>query len=62
LIIRDKIYIIEFKIGDENALNQIKQKEYHKKYLSQNKEIILIGINFDKDKRNISKVEWEEIK
>jgi hypothetical protein len=62
LIIRDKIYIIEFKVGEENALNQIKQKEYHKKYLSENKEIILIGINFDKEKRNVSRVEFEEIK
>jgi hypothetical protein len=62
LIIKDKIYIIEFKVGEEDALNQIKQKEYHKKYLSENKEIILIGINFDKEKRNIAKVEWEKIK
>jgi hypothetical protein len=61
LIIRDKIYIIEFKVGNENALNQIKQKEYHKKYVSENKEIILVGINFDKEKRNISKVEFEEM-
>jgi hypothetical protein len=62
LIIRDKIYIIEFKVGDENALNQIKQKEYHKKYISENKEIILVGINFNKEKRNIEKVEWEKIR
>jgi hypothetical protein len=62
LIVRDKIYIIEFKVGEENALNQIKQKEYHKKYISKDKEIILVGINFDKEKRNIYKMEFEEIK
>jgi len=58
--VKEKIYIIEFKIGD-GALNQIKEKKYYKKYL-ENKEIYLIGINFDKKERNISKFEWEKVK
>jgi hypothetical protein len=60
IILNDTIYIIEFKVGDENALNQIKEKKYYEKYLSSNKKIYLVGINFDKDKRNIEKVEWEK--
>ena len=52
----NKIYIIEFKLGKsaKEALDQIKEKKYPKKYQNQGKEIILIGINFDMDERNIS--------
>ncbi len=53
------IYIIEFKVGDSNALAQIKDKNYHQKYLNSGKEIYLVGINFDEEKRNIFKFEWE---
>jgi len=58
----NKIYIIEFKVTkakSEAALSQIKEKKYHQKY--QNKKIYLIGINFDKEDRNISKFEWEKL-
>jgi hypothetical protein len=39
LLIKDKIYIIEFKVGKEDALTQIKDKNYHQKYLKTNKYI-----------------------
>jgi hypothetical protein len=56
------IYILEFKVDDSaNALEQIKQKEYHLKYQDQGKDIYLIGIHFDSDKRNISSFEWEKV-
>jgi len=55
------IYIIEFKMGDSNALEQIKQKKYYEKYLNLQQDIYIIGINFDKDKKNISRFEWEQI-
>ncbi|NPA55328.1 MAG: hypothetical protein GXO40_03105, partial [Epsilonproteobacteria bacterium] len=55
------IYIIEFKVGDKDALSQIKDNKYYEKYLSENKEIYLIGINFDEEKRNISKFEVEKM-
>ena len=61
LFIEDKIYIIEFKVGSENALKQIKEKNYAQKYLTQNKEIYLVGINFDESEKNISKFEWEKL-
>jgi Holliday junction resolvase-like predicted endonuclease len=59
---KDKVYIIEFKVGDDlKALTQIKQKNYYQKYLNQNKEIYLIGINFDEEEKNISEFEWERV-
>ena len=57
----DKIYIIEFKVGESNALTQIKQKKYYEKYKNENKDIYLIGINFDEKEKNISKFEWDKI-
>jgi hypothetical protein len=61
LFIKDKIFIIEFKVGSENALAQIKSKNYTQKYLNQNKEIYLVGINFDEEEKNISGFEWKSI-
>ena len=55
------IYILEFKVDDGgNALEQIKEKEYHLKYQDQGKDIYLIGIHFDSGRRNISSFEWEK--
>ncbi len=50
------IYIIEFKAGQDakTAIKQIKEKEYHKKYLSGGKPVTLIGINFDIEKKMIN--------
>jgi hypothetical protein len=55
------IYIIEFKVDGSSALAQIKAKQYHQKYLGENLPIYLVGIEFDKSERNISKVEWERV-
>ena len=59
--IEDKIYIIEFKMGDSDALKQIKEKQYTTKYLDEKKDIYLVGINFDKNEKNIIQFEWESI-
>ena len=67
--INDIIYILEFKVGSNDALTQIKEKNYHQKYLSdvipqergQQKDIYLVGINFDKEEKNISTFAWEKI-
>jgi len=59
--IEDKIYIIEFKVTDEEPLAQIKEKKYYEKYQNLNKEIYLVGINFDKEEKNISNFVWEKI-
>jgi hypothetical protein len=52
----NKIYIMEFKVGkgsEQEALEQIKEMKYYEKYLGKGNEIILIGIGFDPEKRNI---------
>jgi hypothetical protein len=59
--INNFIYILEFKVGTGDALQQIKDKKYHEKYMNENKEIYIIGINFDEEDRNISKFEWEKV-
>ena len=61
IIMDDVIYILEFKVGNSDALKQIKERNYHQKYLDKNKDIYLIGINFDEKEKNISKFEWEKI-
>jgi len=55
------IYILEFKTDGTDALNQIKDKQYHQKYLSENIPIYLVGIEFDTIDRNISKIEYEKV-
>ncbi len=57
----DKIYIVEFKVGGENALAQIKERDYASKYMSEGKDIYLVGINFDEEERNIGGFEWERV-
>ena len=49
------IYIMEFKMGTaEEAIKQIEDREYYKPYMSDDREIILLGVAFDKNKKNIS--------
>lgn len=55
IITDDRIYIIEFKLDDskEAALQQIIDKQYAQKYQHIKKEIILLGVEFNQDMRNI---------
>lgn len=58
----DYLYIIEFKLGSaENALAQIKEKEYHLKYIATSKQVILLGIGFDEETKNIGGFLMEEL-
>jgi len=62
LFIKDKIYIFEFKLEQKGrALEQIKQRKYYQKYLNKAQDIILVGIDFDKEQKNIKSLEWEKI-
>ncbi|MBU0763880.1 MAG: PD-(D/E)XK nuclease domain-containing protein [Bacteroidetes bacterium] len=48
------IYVIEFKLGSaQEALQQIKKKQYALKYKTEQKEIVLMAIEFDVEKKNI---------
>jgi len=55
----ESIYIIEFKTDGTNALEQIKERRYYEKYQDDKRAIYLLGIEFDKEERNVVKVEWE---
>jgi hypothetical protein len=56
------IFIMEFKIDSEqDALKQIKEKKYYQSYLSSGKEIILIGVGFDTENRNIGNYVTENL-
>ncbi|QTA81528.1 AAA ATPase-like domain-containing protein [Desulfonema limicola] len=59
----DKIYIIEFKCNQtpQAGIRQIRKKAYLDLYLQTGKKIILMGINFDTQNRNISGWKVEEI-
>jgi hypothetical protein len=53
------IYILEFKVDKpiENALRQIKRKDYALVYAKEGKKIVKVGVVFNRESRNI--VEWE---
>jgi hypothetical protein len=42
------------------ALNQVKERKYYLPYLQSSKTIILIGVGFDIESRNISGYKLEE--
>ena len=55
------IYIFEFKLdNDPTALEQIREKEYCKKYLLDERDIYIVGVNFDSVKGNL--IGWEDEK
>ncbi len=61
------LYIFEFKVIEEiedskKPLEQIKERRYFEKYQQENKEIILVGIEFSKEKRNIKEYAFEKVK
>jgi len=62
VISRTGIFIFEIKMKrlNKNALAQIKDRQYHQKYLSEGKDIFLVGIEFDEDQKNISAFEYEK--
>lgn len=49
------IYIFEFKLDKTalDAINQIHEKQYYARFLSTDKKIYLLGINFSSVSRNI---------
>jgi hypothetical protein len=53
---KNNIYIFEFKLdkSSDDALEQILKKEYYQPYLHSGKKIMLIGANFDSEKRKLS--------
>ncbi|MCK5354000.1 MAG: ATP-binding protein [Methyloprofundus sp.] len=67
VIVDNNVFIIEFKAVTQaaqqgTALAQIKAKNYQQKYLSADKSVFLIGMEFDKQQRNLSFFEWEKFR
>jgi len=57
------IYIMEFKLGtSDEAIAQIKEKKYYEKFIIEKKDIILVGVGFDNNNRNIGDYKFEEHK
>ena len=59
-----RVYIFEFKVieltnSQGKAIDQIKTKKYHEKYINDSDEIYLIGVEFSRETRNIVNFEWE---
>ncbi len=55
------IYIMEIKVTDEDPLAQIKAKRYYEKYLSEGKDIYLVGMVFDRTQKNLKEFVWERV-
>ena len=55
---KGRTFLFEFKVIDQEPLEQIKKMKYYEKY---DGERYLIGIVFDPKARNVSKFEWERI-
>ena len=56
----EAIYILEFKVdGEGRALEQIKAKDYARKYQEDGRPVYLLGIDFDSTQRNLAGFEWE---
>jgi hypothetical protein len=59
-VVLDKVYIFELKLNGE-AIEQIEEKRYYEKYINY-PEVYIIGLEFDKEKKNVKNVEWKRIK
>ena len=56
------VYIVEFKLGDAaSAMAQIKDRAYHLKYVGGEKKVVLLGIGFDVETRNVKDFLVEQV-
>ncbi len=61
---KDRAYIFEFKVVEEandtkRPLDQIKEKGYANKFRGEYEHVCLVGVEFSKKTRNITRFEWE---
>ena len=59
VLFSDKVYLIEFKCDQraDMGIQQIQDKRYADRYRGEGKKLILIGINFSPERRNLA--EWK---
>ena len=50
------VYLFELKVNSsaKAALGQIKEKKYYEKYLNIQKKVLIIGVNFSLEERNVT--------
>jgi hypothetical protein len=63
-VIMDKgifIFEIKMKSNSENAMDKLRKRKYHEKYLTEKKEIFLVGIEFDEKDKNLSDFETVQV-
>ena len=62
---KNRCYIFEFKVVEfepkGNALETLKSRKYHEKYLDHFQELYLIGVEFSRKDRNIVNFAWEKV-
>ncbi len=62
----DRCYLFEFKVvelePEGRALETLKARSYHEKYLDRFREVYLIGVEFSRTDRNIVEFAWEKVK
>ena len=59
---QDYIYIFEFKMGNaKSAIDQIKKKKYYAPYLSDKRDVFIVGFGLNKAKRNLEDFIFEKI-
>ncbi len=51
----DFVFVFEFKLDKsrETALEQIKERDYYRRYMNSGKKILLVGVNFDSEQGQI---------
>jgi len=60
---KDYIYVLEFKMGyAKSAVDQIKKKKYYAPYLSDKRDVFIVGFGINKAKRNLEDFVVEEVK
>ena len=59
----DFVFVFEFKLdkSEEIAMDQIKDRDYYRRYMNSGKKIILVGVNFDKDAGQIDRWTVESV-
>ena len=58
------VFIFEFKLNktDKIALQQIKDRDYYRRYMNSGRKIFLVGVNFDSEAGQIADWQSEEVK
>jgi len=59
VIEKERVYVVEFKVDKEEALEQIKKKRYYEKY-DRYGDIYLVGIVIDSKERKMKNLEIEK--